>query len=277
MTALCYVDEAGSGEIIPADQSPVAPVFVMLGLIIDAPRIHTLTRQFLELKKRFFPGLVRGGPFLGSVLKEVKGKDLRRSVRQGSRDERRATLGFLDNLIEVIKSVDARLVGRVYAKAIGTPSDEKAMYSFSLQDICRHFQRWLIDSSQEGLVICDSRTKTKNTPVAHSIFTQKFKAGGDEYDRLHEMPTFGHSDNHVGLQVADLVASAFLFPIACRAYCTGHLNSVHTSERYDVLIDRYGRALRELQFRYRDGERWTGGIIVSDPVGGRSGAYMFRR
>ena len=30
---------------------------------------------------------------------------------------------------------------------------------------------------------------------------------------------FGHSDAHVALQIADIVASALLFPMACAAYC----------------------------------------------------------
>jgi hypothetical protein len=32
------------------------------------------------------------------------------------------------------------------------------------------------------------------------------------------MPTFGHSENHAGLQLADLVCSALLFPMAMDAY-----------------------------------------------------------
>ena len=36
----------------------------------------------------------------------------------------------------------------------------------------------------------------------------------DAYDRLMEMPMFGHSDNHAGIQAADMICSAFLFPMA---------------------------------------------------------------
>lgn len=249
----------------------------MVGLIVEASKVHALTSDYLYLKKKFFPGLVRGGPFLSSILKEVKGKDIRRALREGSRDQRRASLGFLDHLLELVGDVNAQIVGRVYAKCVGQTSDENAMYSFSLQDICRHFERWLSEREERGLVICDSRTKVKNTPVAHSVFTQKFKADGDEYRRLYEMPTFGHSDNHAGLQVADLVASAFLFPMATRRYCRGHVTSVHTSAGYEVLIQRYGFALRTLQFRYRrESGKWTGGIVVSDSIDGRPGGELFR-
>jgi len=44
---------------------------------------------------------------------------------------------------------------------------------------------------------------------------------GDLYDRLIELPTFAHSDNHAGLQVADAMCSALLTPIAVNTYCAG--------------------------------------------------------
>jgi len=114
-------------------------------------------------------------------------------------------------------------------------------------------------------------------PVAHAIFTQKFRIAGDPYASIWEMPTFGHSNNHVGLQVADLLASALLFPIAAFAYCTGHItNGTHVKAGYSILRERYGERLRHLQFRYQDqGQRWRGGITVSDAHAHRNGAHLF--
>lgn len=44
------------------------------------------------------------------------------------------------------------------------------------------------------------------------------------------MPLFAHSDNHVGLQVADLLASTLVFPMAAAAYGAPEGN-VHASFR----------------------------------------------
>lgn len=70
-----------------------------------------------------------------------------------------------------------------------------------------------------GLMILDSRTKVKNVGSVHGIITRKFKSGGDNLANLIESPVFGHSDSHIGLQLADIVASAGIFPMACAAYC----------------------------------------------------------
>jgi hypothetical protein len=105
-----------------------------------------------------------------------------------------------------------------------------------------------------------------------------FRTAGNPYDRIVEMPTFGHSDNHVGLQLADLVCSALLFPIAVHTYCTGHVTNLHVRPGYRLLKQRYAEQLRGLQFRYLEPvkKRWRGGITVNDSIGQRSGAEMFR-
>jgi hypothetical protein len=90
------------------------------------------------------------------------------------------------------------------------------------------------------------------------------------------MPTFGHSDNHVGIQIADLLCSALLFPIAAQTYCTGHVNNVHVQAGYGLLKTRFGTQLSALQHRFQDGGgRWRGGIVVNDRLTQRSGAHLF--
>lgn len=127
-------------------------------------------------------------------------------------------------------------------------------------------------------MIADSRTPTTNAWVAHSIFTQKFKTAGDCYPRLLEMPTFGHSQNHAGIQIADLVSSALLFPMATRCYCYGHVQNVHVDRGFEVVAIRYGQRLQAMQHRYEDDRgRRIGGITVSDPLTRRPGGLLFRR
>jgi hypothetical protein len=70
-----------------------------------------------------------------------------------------------------------------------------------------------------GLVVLDSRTKVKNTGNADVITTQIFRQGGDPFQQFVEVPVFGHSDSHVVLQIADIIASTVVFPAACSAFC----------------------------------------------------------
>lgn len=78
----------------------------------------------------------------------------------------------------------------------------------------------------------DSRSTRQNIQAAHSIFTQKFKASGDSYPSIMEAPAFGHSDNHAGLQLSDLICSGFLWPMAMHAYCEGKVASIHVRPDY---------------------------------------------
>ena len=87
---------------------------------------------------------------------------------------------------------------------------------------------------------------------------------------------FGHSVNHVGIQIADLIASALLFPMATYRYCLGHVQNVHVDSNFGHLTQRYGARLGALQYRYRDsGGRMRGGITVDDRVGHQSGGLLF--
>ena len=90
------------------------------------------------------------------------------------------------------------------------------------------------------------------------------------------MVTFGHSENHVGLQLADILCSSLLFPMAACSYCLGHMANIHVHQEYQILKTRYGPRVRNLQFRYRDGTgKWRGGVTVSDAIAQRHGGLLF--
>ncbi|MDE0204211.1 MAG: hypothetical protein OXK73_17470 [Rhodospirillaceae bacterium] len=92
------------------------------------------------------------------------------------------------------------------------------------------------------------------------------------------MPTFGHSDNHAGLQVCDVLRSALLYPVACHTYYTGHVNNVHVQPAAGNLRQRYAHQSKALQYRYLDAtsDRYRGGLVVSDAIEQRSASLMFR-
>jgi hypothetical protein len=123
----------------------------------------------------------------------------------------------------------------------------------------------------KGLMVAEFRTTQLNDQVAHSIFTQKYRARGDPFARLLELPTFGISNNHVGLQIADVLCSALLFPMASSVYCFGHVQGVHVSGRDLVVRRRYARRLKHLQFKAD--ARWS--IAVRDMHAKRSSTHLF--
>ena len=71
------------------------------------------------------------------------------------------------------------------------------------------------------------------------------------------------------------MCSGLLYPIACFAYCTGHVNNVHVQPGASRLRSRYGQQLKELQHRYQYRGRYVGGVTVADYLNQRSGALMF--
>ena len=267
---LCFIDEAGdldalSNLPLPDEQ----PVLVIGGLFVDAPNLPALTGHFLDLKHRYFPGLRYPSPRpLDRILPEVKGADIRRNATRGSARQQHHAIGFLDRILGLLRHNDVRLVARIRVKGIGSPFEPTSVYTSSIQGICAYFEHYLNRTDETGLCIADSRNKFKNVSVSHSIFTQKFSPAARNYQRLVELPTFGHSENHAGLQICDIVCSALLFPIACFAYCTGHVNNVHVQPRAADLRHRYGEQLKALQYRYRNPQthRHEGGIVVSCAV-----------
>ncbi|MBX3730446.1 MAG: DUF3800 domain-containing protein [Candidatus Sumerlaeia bacterium] len=267
--------------MLPSASSPVQPVFVLGMLVVDAGRLPNFTRDLLYLKQRYHPGgVARPDPrprFLDRILFEIKDADLRKQTCEASRRRRRFAYRFMDEVVSLLEMHEVRLLARVWVKAPEKEFAGRAIYTSSMQALCASFQQYLCERNEDGIVVADARLPQGNTQVAHSIFTQKFRAGGDAYDRLAEMPVFGHSLNHAGLQAVDLVTSAFIVPMAITTYCEGHLTSLHIRPGYAELKARFASRISHLQYRYCDrAGRWRGGVTVCDAIASRSAALMFR-
>lgn len=274
----CYLDEAGCTGMLPSAAAPIQPVFILGGVVFPGADLHQWTREFIDLKKRFFPSL-SPSPMrsLDWILPEIKGSELRRFLRLGSHRKTRHALGCIGHALSIVERHDGKLLGRIYIKGIGAQFDGKAVYAASTQSICLHLQSLLLQRQETGMVIADSRNKPMNALVSHSVFTQKIRSVGDPFSRLSELPVFGHSENHAGLQIADVICSALLFPMACHVYCTGYVQNLHVDSSYRILAARFSQRLRKLQYRYQDSSgRWVGGISVIDGHARRSGSLLFR-
>lgn len=274
---LCYVDEAGCPGALPSATSSVQPVLVIAALFVPQSQLALLTRDFLQLKRHFNPGLApASSPWLDLAKNEIKGADLRRDLRVAGRNRRRGVNGFLDRVLRLLEQANCRLVARIYIKGPGGPFNGRAVYTSSVQALCTSFQHFLTVQDSRGFMVADSRTPALNSVVSHSIFTQKFKSTGDAYDRILEMPTFGHSENHIALQITDLLCSSILSPMATSTFCPGHITSVHVHARDEDIRKLYANRIKALCYRYNDGLRPKGGLTVNDAIGQRQGGLMFR-
>lgn len=278
MPYICYIDEAGCTTPLPSAETDIQPVLVIVGLVVDVARVRELTIRFLELKRQFFPRKFgTGNHLLDDVLVEIKGSDLRSSIRKhGAKAD--ATLKFIDGTLELLRANDARLFASIWVKGIGKAIDSRAIYTTSIQASCRSFTSWLDARDDTGFMVADFRTPGLNTQVSHSIFTQKYRAKGDPMERLLELPTFGHSDNHVPLQIADLLCSTLLFPMATATYCAGQVKGKHVRGRDMLIKRRYASRIKALQYRYKDNENglMQGGVFVNDGLQGRKSDLLFR-
>ena len=274
---ICYVDESGDTSDLLTARAPNQPVLVVLGLIVPQPEIVHLTNGLLDIKSTFFPrrAAARFGR-LDLIRDEIKGSELRKQVRSGSHRQRRQAIGILDKVVRLVQKVNARIVGRIWIKGVGSPVDDRSVYTFSVQAICNYTNAFCDESGFDGFIIADSRTAAQNRRVSHSVFTEKFRRRGDAHPRVLEMPTYGDSQNHAGLQIADLLAAGIVFPMASYTYCTGFVDNVHVHPDFRYIKDRFADPIRQLQFRFNELERWKGGLTVDDRLAQRHGGELFK-
>jgi hypothetical protein len=277
---VCYIDESGClGAIKGRDAAGPTPVFAIAGLFFHRKHIDQLTDRLLALKRRFFPNnLPPDARPLDWMMAEIKGSTIRNMMRDTGRNNRRHAIGYLSKNLDLLEDIDARFVARIYVKPIGEAFDGKSVYTSSVQCIATHFHHFLEASSGSGLIVADSRSHKPNVNVAHSIFTQRRRARGDLYPRLVELPLFGHSDNHAGLQMTDVLCAALLFPLAAQLCCAHHYPiATHASDHWLSVRTRFGVRLSALEYRYRSApDKWHGGITLSDPMNRYGAALLLR-
>jgi hypothetical protein len=276
---IAYMDDAGDlGAVANPPQHNDQPVFALTLLFVNQTRLAALVPEFLQVKRNFFPGLIPPAThFLAAVLKEVKGADIRRDIATGSRNQARQATRFLSAIVDLCIRSDIKLVSKIFVKGIGQQMDHTAVYTTACQSLFKSFDHYLTTEDDVGFCIADSRAKGLNVPVAHSIFTQMFSTKRAHYPRILELPTFGHSDNHVGVQLCDLLTSGLVVPTAVHTYCTGHIANIHVQPGYSKIRARFTDRLQQLLYRYQDAQQtWRGGLTVNDAILHRPSSEMFR-
>lgn len=258
---LAYVDESGDEQPLRTETDP--PVLVLAAVIVDHDQVKSLVWKFLQLKKTFNDSLKTKDVKLSELIRfEVKGSELRKDIRTAGRRNRRRAFRFLDSVLKLLAEHQATVMAEVLIKGQQPPS--RWAYASAVAALAQRFETQLAAADTQGCMILDARTKAKNTPSVHRITTSRFKSGVDQVPHLIESPTFGHSDAHVVLQLADLIASALLFPMACAAYCGCLIYNVHLNEEFADVRQRYAVRVRQLERCVDiDGKRFAG-VRVTD-------------
>jgi len=247
----CYIDESGNSEIITSSTHNAQPLVVIVGLFIAADKIAKLTNDFIQLKRKYYPTLFSSLTHdLGALLMEVKGSDIRTDIRKHKlhSSEVKRHFRFLDDVLVLLKNNNAKIISRIWVKGIGIPLQDKSIYTITTQQFSIRFQKYLESLNSTGIMIADFRDPNRNSYVAHSVFTQKFKQAGDAYPLINEIPTFGISNNHAALQICDLLCSTVIAPIAALKFCHGIITNPHTNPNYNWIKSRYSKRLKALQW-----------------------------
>ncbi len=199
---------------------------------------------------------------------EIKGGDLRRDIRSGNRATSRRAYMILDDLFDLLEKNNIKITARAFTKNLAEQLTDIEYYPLATDWLASTFDKSLKTKPQNlGFMILDSRTKNKNTPVASHVVTGFYKKQSNIYSNLIEAPTFGHSDTHVGLQIADIIVSAILFPIICNTFIDVAPDNVHCNKKYDSIKERYGTRLEAILLTYTNKGATLGGIYCTNTDG----------
>lgn len=137
----------------------------------------------------------------------------------------------LGETLSILERHEAEIVGFVYDKHVDANVAGESAYIRSVKHVYKTFNNRLAAAGEYGFVIADNRDDRRNREMSHEIYVEKFR-GVDKLPKIVETPTFGQSENHAGVQIADIVCSAFLAPKAA-------------GEK--LITERFGRRVEALQ------------------------------
>lgn len=269
----CYIDESGCPNVLQQTGNPdITPLFVVTAVFFDLDDLPEITGEFTFLKQKHFWPNKSWHDCMHTVY---KGSEIRRAARSDYLPDQQRNFRFLRRVMRLLHKKEAKIVSMAYIKGVGKTFNGVAVYTSAVQAILSFFQRYLEETNDKGIAIADSREKSQNEKVSHSVFTKKFSAQR-AYSNLVEMPLFSHSDNHVGLQLADIICSGLVFPIASYSYCRALAGDTpHVSNRFYHLKKRFIRDIKDLEYRFETSRGYNGGIVVSNFLDDKGPLHFF--
>jgi len=139
---------------------------------------------------------------------------------------------LMDHVLGLLENYACHICGRVLVKKPGELYSATSTYPSAVADLATTLDCQACASQKQALMILDAQTKVKNEVNVHTITTRRFRHGGNAFPSFVESPVFGHSDTHVLLQLADIVASALIYPLACVAYLPTIPGDAHRDPSY---------------------------------------------
>ncbi|HYB24932.1 MAG TPA: DUF3800 domain-containing protein [Solirubrobacteraceae bacterium] len=275
---LCYVDESGTAETLTEADRDQQPAIVIAGVSLPERDLLDITHRWLELKARFYPSAAsraRGG-WLDVILHNLKGTTIRNGFKtRATTRQKRNAVGFLDGMLKLLESYDAKIIGRMWIKELDVENEDMSMHGAGLQHICAAFDA-MLPKAERGMVVVDSQTYRHNHQLAHSMFTQRF-GKTPRHCGLVDMPVFGHSDNHAGLQIADMICSALLAPLAAAVYAGPYKSwNRHCDRGFIDIREEFGQRIAARTFTWKDYHgQDVPSLTLSNPVSKRGIKLMW--
>jgi hypothetical protein len=273
-----YIDEAGDGGAVRAVRDQASPVLVIASLTVDDRQAPALMRDVLLLRQSVWPTrTVR--PLIESLSSETKGATLREHTRRSaSRRQRASAFKYLQGVLDALDRRGAKLVGAVFVKDVDHRLDEAGFYASAVRAFARDLHHRLEAERDRGLMVLDRRSHYKDVQNVDAVLADKYPAisrGGRLRDDLHRLslPPLAASSQHVmGLQLADTLASALIFPMACMAYRRTWIANPHVDLGHLDVLNTFASRVRQLEYRYRVTEGRSrrlrrGGIVVTSSKG----------
>lgn len=224
-----YVDE--SGDTSPHHE-PIfdgeTPLFCLSAIALRASDWRNCDRALWKLKCRYYLREIE--QFSRATARrpeqyEVKGRDL----VQPSHAKNRRGLIFIDQVLTLCQTYNARCFAAVWRKDAINPTQPQSIYTKSLQVLAERFHLYCQEAGDQGIVVVDSRTRSLDLQVATSHLSYVFgHYTGRGLTRLIEAPMFADSCLSAGLQIADIVGGC-LYGYYYRRRCStvpGHSNGV---------------------------------------------------
>ncbi len=243
-TCVFYVDEAGDPD---RHEEPLkngqTPLFTLAALAFPLTEWRPRDREYLALKRRFFPDLLGKGSKRDEEY-EIKGNEL--SAPRHKESKRRHA--FNKEVLSFIGRHSGVGFGVSFLKNHTSPTNKRSLYTVALQILVERFSMYVAEhpNFSNGIMVCDSRLTGLDLNVARSHLSFIFgHETGRTYTNVLKAPMFVDSRVSVGIQLVDIFASNLF------THC--YYEKVHGVEgMHDYShMQKYASFLRGIEYKSR--------------------------
>ena len=194
-----YVDDSGSDSY--ADQSKY---FILSGIIVQDERIKDLQKTVFDYKQNNFVGNL--------VDSEIHAHDMYKSKKDFSRISLQKQTELLDNLYEMIKSVNCvGITVVINKKKLRVEKPKKQILDTALTYLIKEYDKFLEENSIDVGNIKIDKSSKKIEKHMINIISDLINNGTTDQSKPHfTYPVFVDSTGVYGIQIADAFAYCVL-------------------------------------------------------------------